>query len=99
MIERRRHQMRMLMRPSTWPEARLLLQPTGAEHAPNEPDGEERGERETDHREEVNPEDLRPPLHDRAEDRGRERSADGDHGDPDPVEDDVHPLDEVVQPL
>ena len=70
------------------PGRRRLLEPAGADNAPDEPDAQKAREAQADHRED--PEERTDTVGHRREHGGRDRAADGDDRDPDPIEDEVH---------
>src|SRR5436190_22091696 len=72
---------------------------TGADHAPQKPDAESAGQRETDHGDDVDSEHVRPSLREDADQARADQAAGHDRGDDEPVEDDVQPVEQVVKTL
>src|SRR5215211_4370326 len=71
----------------------------GADDTPGEPDPQDRREREADRGEEVDAPDLRAAVGEEADQAGADEAADDDDREHEPVEDEVEPVEELVQAL
>src|SRR4051812_49246792 len=78
---------------------KVVLDPAAANHAPQHPEAEQAGEGEPDHGDHVDAEHVRAALGEDPDQAGADQPAGDDHRDHEAVEDDVHAVEQVVQPL
>src|SRR5215218_5793823 len=78
---------------------KLRLEAARADDAPEEPEAEEAGDDEADHREDMEAEDLRPALGEDPEHARADQAGGDDERDHEPVERDVQLAHELVQTL
>src|SRR5919204_1031200 len=75
------------------------LQPAGADYAPKEPDPQDPREREPEHGDDVDPEQVRARLGEDPDQARSDQAAGDNHRDHEPVEDDVDLGHQIVEPL
>src|SRR5204862_8030093 len=75
------------------------VQTAGTDYAPKEPDSQHAGERKSDHRADVDAEQMRPTRREDPDQARADQPTRDDHCDDEPVEDDVQSVQQVVESL